>query len=70
MYLLVLSELINTFDAIDLILGRGQGPLLDYLLLLLGGSDLPLHRLVGHPHPAIVSTPEMPLEMLHQGDPP
>lgn len=44
--------------------GRGQGPLLDYLPLLRGGSDLLLHRLEGHPRQATASTHEMIPEML------
>lgn len=61
---LVRHEVVYAFDTTDIHLGRGQGPLLDYLPLLPGGSDLPLHRLEGHPHPAIASTPEMSPEML------
>lgn len=37
---------------------------MDYLLLLLEGSVLPLHQLGGHRHPAIVNSLEMLPEML------
>jgi hypothetical protein len=66
----LVPEMLNLAPMVETLMlhGRGQEPQLDYLQLLRGGSDLPLHKLAERHHQAIASTLEMLPEMLR--DPP